>query len=480
MKHALPTTIAIVGGGFSGVLTAIHIARLWRGSPLNVVLIESAARSGAGAAFGTRCCKHLMNVRSQNMSALADDPDHFVRWAQDRGLTIRPTSFAPRMWYADYISWLLEDVLRESWPGLSLTRVTGRVTDIIPHDDDAHLWLDDGRRFAAQRVVLATGNLPPANPVSIALSVQQSTRYVGNPWKPDVLRSIPAGEDVLLIGTGLTALDVALELHYQGHRGTIHGLSRRGQIPQAHSGETHVGLPRAPMELSLARGSTLALLRGVRAAIRRSAKEGDDWRTVLDALRQVTPQLWQSLGLGERMRFLRHLQPYWDTHRHRIPPEVASAVRLLRENGQFIIHRGRISECAMRDDHVMVRVQPRGMAHGVTLRVGRLINCTGPNCDVRDTPDSLLTNLKRRQLVVADPCGLGVLTTAEGAVIHGSGRQSRWLYVVGPLRKARLWECTAVPELRVHAFELAALLCGNHEQHGNRTVASILMSTESY
>ena len=82
--------IAVIGAGFSGVMTAIHL--LWRCQPgERVYLVERGDRVGPGLAYGTSHPRHLVNVRAENMSAFADEPDHFVRWLERLPRAARPT-----------------------------------------------------------------------------------------------------------------------------------------------------------------------------------------------------------------------------------------------------------------------------------------------------------------------------------------------------------------------------------------------------
>ena len=66
------------------------------------------------------------------------------------------------------------------------------------------------------------------------------------------------------------------------------------------------------------------------------------WREAIDGLRPSVQSLWRDASLAERQRFLRHLRPWWDIHRHRIAPEVATAVDRLVAEGRLSFLAGRI------------------------------------------------------------------------------------------------------------------------------------------
>ena len=81
--------IAIIGGGFSGTALAVQLLRR-SGGP--VTLIERSGAWGPGLAYGTRCDRHLLNVRAERMSLFPDDPDHFTRWLAGAGLPADPAT----------------------------------------------------------------------------------------------------------------------------------------------------------------------------------------------------------------------------------------------------------------------------------------------------------------------------------------------------------------------------------------------------
>jgi uncharacterized NAD(P)/FAD-binding protein YdhS len=197
-------------------------------------------------------------------------------------------------------------------------------------------------------------------------------------------------------------------------------------------------------------------LRALRLSAAELAEAGIDWRDVLAALRPVTAELWQSLDLAERKRFLRHLQPYWDSHRHRTAPEAYSALQKLLRGGRLTVQAGRlVSFEAAADGKVKVSWRPRHRTKLQSLEVGTVINCTGPSARVERSGDPLVLSLLQQGLMVPDALGLGVQVDAGGALLDSAGRASARLFYTGPLLKARDWECTAVPELRVAAMKLA-------------------------
>ena len=449
-----PATIAILGGGFTGATLAAQLLRHGRES-VSVVLVEPSDAPGRGVAYGTQYGWHLLNVVARDMSALEDDPEHFVRWAQmnyDSG--VGPESFLPRRVYGQYIA----DLLREAagrHPGRFFFKNDEAVSvEAVAPGGVVHLRR--GERVRADKIVLALGNFPPSDP-DLPGRTARGVRYVPYAWSAAALEGIAQDGEVLLLGCGLTAIDQVLALRAREFRGTIHLLSRHGLFPQPH--QSAAPWPAFWNEESppTARG----LLRLVRQQVRLAHQSGGDWRGVIDALRPCTAGMWQSLPAIEKRRFLRHLRPFWEIHRHRAAPEIDRLITYQLRSGQTRLHTGRIIQYEEGVYGVAVTYRQRRTGDHRHLFVDRVINCTGAETDCRKLNSPLLKQLRQGGLIRPDPLGLGVDVDEKGALRNQYGAASDFLYAIGPPRKGALWETTAVPEIRVQVRELIATLeCG--------------------
>lgn len=444
-------TVAIIGGGFTGATLASQLLRHGPDSSA-VVLIEPGDCPGRGVAYGTHYGWHLLNVVARDMSALQDDPEHFLRWARaNYDSAVGPESFLPRRVYGQYISALLVG-----------TAALHRGRFLFKHDEaiavktvgqGGVVHLRSGDSLVADKIVLATGNFPPSDP-DLAGKKGPSTRYVPYAWSAAALQDLPADGEILLLGSGLTAIDQVLALRAREFRGTIHLLSRHGLLPQPH--QMTASWPAFWNERSpqTARG----LVRLVRRQVRAAHRSGKDWRGVIDALRPFTQRMWQSLSLVEKRRFLRHLRPYWEIHRHRVAPEIHHLIAYQLQGGQVRIHAGRILRHAEGAQGVAVTYRRRRTGEQVQLLVDRVINCTGPETDWRKLDSPLLRQLRQEGLIRFDSLGLGVDVDEDGALLNRDGAPSDFLYAIGPPRKGALWETTAVPEIRGQVSDLVHTL----------------------
>lgn len=460
--------IAIVGAGFTGSMLAARLLRSSCAELLHVLLIERGGVFGPGLAYGKAKPTNLLNVPAGNMSALDDDAGHFLRWAQEIDPAVRTGDFLPRRMYGQYIRQTFEAAAVESRGRLTRieSEAVGAQVRTSADAPDAttgavELVLAGGERLACDHLVLCTGNFPPSALPGLPESLEADGLLVRDPWSPAAIANLEPEADLLLVGTGLTMIDLVSDLRQAGHRGTVHAISRRGLLPASHRGPSKPPPPRkAPELLSSWDGRALTLLRIMRGAIDQATREGIDWREVITSVRGLTPWIWQKMDTGQRRAFLRHVRAYWETARHRLAPQVAKGVREAMVQGLLVIHAGRVASAARQNGKVAVRIAPRGCAadEARTILVSRIINCTGPDSDIERSDEPLLRSLLAQGLIRPDPLHLGADCAPSGAVIDRQGITSEILSVAGPLRKGLLWETTAVPELRKQVSELAARL----------------------
>lgn len=457
-------TLVIIGAGFSGTVAAIEFLRS-APEDTRLIIINRSGAAARGLAYGTSSSKHLLNVPAGNMSALVDDPDSFLNYCQARVPNTTSSSFVSRKLYGDYLASLLESAERDTKSHIAVERICAEVVSLKPHEQGAQITLSCGKTVFADQVILAFGHFPPRTPAALA-SLGESPHYIANPWDGSVTDSDKQNESVLLIGSGLTALDVISSLGAVSDGGQIYLLSRRGLLPLSHrASKGGLQPPISWREEMLDTAPTvLSYLRTLKAQVEAGKALGLNWRDVVAALRPITSRLWTRLQVSERKRFLRHLQPYWDVHRHRVAPQTHELFSDALSRTKIIPIAGRIRSIETCNGKTLITLQRRGQ-HGVeTLQIDRIINCTGPNSNPSLIDEALIQQLISDGLITVDDLGLGLQVDERLCVRSQDGQPSSWLSYVGPMLKADLWEATAVPELRVHASALARRISGKFNQ----------------
>jgi uncharacterized NAD(P)/FAD-binding protein YdhS len=297
----------------------------------------------------------------------------------------------------------------------------------------------------ADIVVLATGNEPPT-PLGADLAPEVQNLILNNPWEVERKEAIPRHAAVLIAGTSLTAVDVVAELVYRRHAGPVLAFSRRALLPRSHG--TAVEFPAG------LHGAFPASLRAIVKEVRELSGEdvrGDRWRGVMTELRSMAPALWSAWNLSEQRRFLRHVRPFWDVHRHRLAPAVHATLNRAIARGQLKVTRGRLESLEFIAARRALRATLRQAAGRQMLEGAVLINCTGPQTHPLRVANPLLRNAVAEGIAQSDALALGLATDPRSRVISRDGSAQRTLYALGTLARGSHWELTAVPEIREQA-----------------------------
>lgn len=456
MPHNPIPHIAIIGGGFAGVVTAIKLVRA-TSRPLRISIIESRSEIGRGIAYSTRNHAHLVNGPAKNFTLYSEQPHHLADWLRNQSARDGWTppagidyadSFPPRYLYGDYVQAELENTLSESPHPIEFRHLVERAEDLRPGPDET--WtveLASGRFLRADRVVLATGlfslSLERGN-IDIDPTLTAQGRVIDDLWNATHINGLAGDQDVLVIGSSLSALDAMIHAHTHGFRGNFHTVSRRGLLvatrrdvqpwpafldPQA--------LPRTLQEL-------LLQIKGARRAIKQS---GEDWQRLAGSVRPQLPALWALATLDERKRFIRHLRPYWEQGLHRAAPESGAWLENTQDAGRHHKLTGRVIRLApAADGRVAVTWRPRGAHSRQTLLVDRVFNTQGFEFDWNRIDDTLVRNLVDKGRVVSHATGFGIdADPATGQVIVRDG-VVRNLYAVGHPLRGVSWESNAIGE----------------------------------
>jgi len=439
--------ILIVGGGASGVLLAAHLLR----DPsydLRVTLVEKRAAVGRGIAYSARQQDHVLNVPAPGMSAYADDPDHFWRWLSARGLVGEERFvFVPRRHYGAYLADILEGLAGDG----RLQVVHEIVERLKSTSAGVEATLANGTSLVAHAAVLAVGHEEqPARSKGIAVRVGSDA---DTPLDPDA--------PVMILGSGLSMVDAWLTLAQAEHRGPVTVVSRHGNLPRAHREVDRITLDAADIPF----GTELHYFtRWFRDTIVEVVGRGGDWRSVVDALRPFNQRIWQEWSEHSRRRFLGHIRPIWNIHRHRLPPDLHQRLRNAVRSGQVRLIAGNFLDVRRDGEATVATVRRRGAANTEDIRVARVYDCGGVSVDVARSSNPVVQGLLADGLARADRMRIGLDVTTDTRVVSAAGQPAERLFAIGPLTRGTFFEIEAIPDIRVQCAELAQRLLGHADR----------------
>jgi uncharacterized NAD(P)/FAD-binding protein YdhS len=375
------------------------------------------------------------------MSIDPETPDDFVKFA---GSEAAPHAFLGRALYGRYVTERFGAVVKSSPAKL-------------------RLWRDEAVAVTRDAVVLRGGATLPAEAVLLATGIVPRVKHaywharVVDAWDECALATLPKEGRLLLLGSGLSALDVLAFLDAQGFSGEVTLISPRGLLPLAHEAEFQGATPLPAAEAARAPAAIGPLVRWVRGTIASAVAGGLPWQRAVDSLRPHVVRLYRALSSSDRASFVRHVRPYWDVFRHRAPADALERVDDWARAGRLRRVAGRVT------------IDPRADASAVTVavviqersgpsrreRFDAVVRCVGPALDVAEAATPLLQSLIDGGLAALAPNGLGIETTAEGRVVDARGEASARIFGLGAVRRACDWETTSVPDIARHAQQLA-------------------------
>ena len=448
--------VGIVGGGASGALFAIHLlnSKSFRG---RIVLFEPKSNLGYGVAYSTDAEEHILNVPAGRMSAFDDVPDHFVNWLMANGfgsnMEAIETQFVPRKWFGIYLESLLKNAVKNS--DLQKHQTFLHIPSEVVAVERTTMGYDvvdaQGQSYFCDDLVLATGNVAPQMDHQSISSLDKnsgSLRLYNNPWNSKWPDGLDGSESVLIIGAGLSMVDCVLSLAKRDHAGPIHVISRRGLLPRTHN---HGAAPSMPIEVEELPAKALCLLQWVRKKIVEIEGYGASWVQFFEALRPKIQALWMRLPESEKRRCVRHLLPFWNVHRHRVPPSSMSELMRLQQDAQLKFHTGRVMGIEQEDGYVKCVYKTSSRTSGGSLQsinVNVVVVATGPGVFTHKNLGLLLKDLVAKGIAQIDVEGLGIRVTNASQVIARDGSVAGNLYACGYLTRGAFWEITSIPDIR--------------------------------
>lgn len=447
--------IAVIGGGAAGAAAFGELLARYDAGTVHWIVGQQAP--GRGVAYATHDDRHLLNVRAASMGVFAEHGEDFIQHASRQLGQVKGTDFLPRRIFGDFIQAQVGariDVARRLGRSFRIHPQTAH--EIVPRGEGGYAvrvgeqrWLDVGQ------VVLAIGALAQRPLRTVSEAALQSDAFELDPWRLE--RHVHAPRRVLVIGTGLTAVDTLLSAAERWPHAELVAVSRHGLWPFTHSPMPLAGYASQESlnRALLASDGVASMVRLVRTAF--DEAPDTDWRSIIDGLRPVNALLWQRLSHAQRRQFLRHVRWVWEASRHRMAPVSGQALHQLEEEGRLQVFAARVLGVDGKGP-LQVTLRERATQLVSALEADLVIQATGLDTAVAYGADELLSQLLREGLATADPLQLGVLGHPDGQLLGRTGNPQPGLYAIGSLLRGNLWECTAMPEIRAAAHRLAVAL----------------------
>jgi uncharacterized NAD(P)/FAD-binding protein YdhS len=449
--------IGIIGGGFTGTMLVRHLVEQKK-KFLSVFIYNSNADFARGTAYNPKSSRLLLNVVAGKMSAFPDKPTHFVDWCLKNGIgsenaqDLLVGSFLPRSQYGNY----LNDIWKETQEiakknGHQLNLISNKVRKIDKDDSNYRIHSETGEDIV-NYLILATGNELPGNPQIKNVDFFKSNFYQQNPWRIDFSK-IKRDEPILILGNGLTMVDTVMELRENGFQQKIVSVSPNGFniLPHRNFNFQYNG----PIKDLKEDKSLLELLSLFKSELKKLNEFGISAEPLIDALRPNTQKIWQALTVDEKRIFMSHLRHHWGVARHRIPFLSYDYIQKERIANRLEILAGKVLDLELNENGVLAKIYDKKQRIDLTCQFTQVINCTGPETKIEKSGNNLLLQLKQGGFIVQDDLQLGIEVNDSFQIINSQNQVDEKMFAIGGLLKGKLWESTAINELRLQAKEVA-------------------------
>jgi uncharacterized NAD(P)/FAD-binding protein YdhS len=448
-------SVTIVGGGYSGASMAIQLARR-SASPLAITVVEPRPHVGYGLAYSSDDLDHRLNGAAGTHLVDPMDPEEFTRWCAHEAIerndpeAVAPcgTLFVRRRDFGRFVARAFQDVCRDPTGRARLRHVQDQAVDVIATPQSVVVTTRGGARLSSDLLVVATGNSPSRFPAAVATELATHPGIIGEPADLERIRAIDKAARVLLVGTGLTALDVMTTLVRGGHEGAITSVSPRGLRPRPHRGTSdtpagaagssmlqHIDGPVAPFIRGVPSPITgRMLVKALRQRIGEASGQGESWYGPFDEFRDPLWQVWSQLDVREKKRLLRHVRRWYDVHRFRAPPQNEAIVREAEQRKRITFRAARVRSIAPGSTHATLRVDLLDSIERATRTetFDAIVNCAGLDNASGVTSNPLLASLARQGLLQPDPTGIGFAVDRQCRPLGTTGTRCERLRVIGP------------------------------------------------
>lgn len=401
--------VGVVGNGASAIISVISLLKKgverieWYGgsSILGGGSDVGEASTAFGTAYRTNNPRHLLNVEAGRMSPF-EDRISFPQWLADHyafnGYSVKSerwvNQFVPRMWYREYL--------------LSLLRNTEDVDNIyrVLPKSYAHTWT---QLLHLDKVLLCLGAKHRAFRM-----VHRGGAHVKNPWHFNYaeLDGIPARSRIMIMGTGLTAIDTAISVWEHLPLAHIDFVSNHGEFPQLHIPEKDEPLR---MRFKLPEKVTVRYVFD-----RFEEHKVHGWRSLMSTFRRQWNDVWTRMDSRQRKIFLKHYKHLYDVHRHKMVPQTKAYLDQ---------HSYQVWSVDAYDWNVVPHYT---------------FNATG--ISTLPYENDLLVNMQQRGICCFSRSMLGVTTNQQCKVVGSTDN----VWLVGAYLKDTFWECTAIPDIKNH------------------------------
>jgi len=420
------------------------------------------------------------------MEPVSDEKGQFASWLQLNTNNLETTLFPPRYFFGQYLESKALQMLMEETEGIKIQFLTHHnVWNIQSKSNDVHEIHVDHRNihkiYHVNILVLCLGDLPSSN----FMDLNGTAGYHSNPWVSAIYKELQPQDGVCIIGSKLTAIDIALKLYSTKHQGKIYMASPSGLLPTVQGKQCTYPFKylipsqlqnmlkhrqQNPIRLSLLielftkemaaylghsfdvdafitnakRSSTIGR---INTDIQQAERGERYWYNILSASYQWLSRLWPLLNIDDRKLFIKKYQSIFFRYLCSMPLESAYTIRSMLQSGRLSVHEGLTGIDHDKEKYTIC------FHTNKPLFSNHIINATGPDCTLTELP--LLKNLLNRGMITTHALGGINVDPQTFQVINNKGIRTSNAYAIGNSVKGACFVIIEVGRISMQANQVA-------------------------
>lgn len=510
--------IAIIGCGAAAVATLFGLIEYLSSEinqDLKITIFEKSAAFGPGFAYQCDSDELLMNMTSSTTSIFSHHARDFWEWTLKGGyrtnsdhimsrLGVAPYGYISRQFFGMYLKSRLDDAMFALEKlGVDIELINLEVVDVEMLDINKFNVITLGGGLKVFNcVILCIGNTSPQD----VFNMSGKSQYVNNPYPiNNYSRLIKKFDSVGIIGSQLTAADIAVVLANLNHRGPINFLTRDLNFPLIRHQEQQYQLKYLTLDnlallksknnygVSLRQILRLArkefLLTGVAwnkffgpskvdygswlQSLLKGESDFSSWQGLAIKTDEVIGAYWDALSNSGKELFMSRFHRLWAAKRVPLPAHTALKLHSLFQAG-ILRHYPylRAINASGRNRFTAIVAKSRGSTSSTSVHCDWLINATGPSRDIGgNTEPALIKNLLKSGLIIKNQHG-GIMLDYETSIVKSvTHRTSNHFYAIGQLTSGTYYFISSLDMVSLRAKNVARHLVKviRHQRAGQDT-----------
>ena len=421
-------SITIVGGGATGVVFFNQLVNECKqnNSIFSKITIIDRHLNEGGLAYSTKQSSHLLNMSISTMSAVASEDKHLHEWLINKGYYKDKNSYIARRCYLAYLNDLYDETLENAKNlNIEINIICGCATNIELINNIFSIEINNDDKIMSDYLILSIGTN-----FSDPYNLDGMKGYIRNPYVLENYDFLGDQDEISILGTNLSAVDLLFTLDDIDFNGEIKLISRNGLLPFAKADNFSNNNPEITLkkisdeirsnkanltsdklidifknEILLATGEnildympdTIDPQKQLKISLKNAVSGKSEYQNIFQNVNDTIGDAWNYLSQSEKINFKKKYGVIWNLLRSPIPLVNAQKLYCVLQKRNIVIHN-EIKDIKYQNEICNVM-----KSDGSTFQTKNILNSTGLNFNFSKNP--LINSMVENRLAIHHESG---------------------------------------------------------------------------